>query len=224
MINIIFIGIAGIVIVKKGGLSYFLAKLSSKESSNFSSYYLGKKDLHDNLNETSDKIVFIGDSLTDRAEWSELLENDNIINRGIDSDTTFGVLNRIDGIIDITPQKVFLMIGINDIAEGISEDEIINNYDKILSEFKENSSETKVYIQELLPVVEKRVTNKKNSDILNLNLKIKDLAKSYDYTFIDMYNTFEDNNELNDKFTVDGLHLSYEGYQNWKNNIYKYID
>ena len=48
-------------------------------------------------------VVMIGDSLTDGAEWREIFPDQKIVNRGIDSDTTDGVLARLDEIVSIKP-------------------------------------------------------------------------------------------------------------------------
>ena len=65
-------------------------------------------------------IVFLGDSLSDGAEWSELFSRQDILNRGISGDTSTGVLDRLDEVVRHQPKKIFLLIGINDIARDIS--------------------------------------------------------------------------------------------------------
>ena len=47
-----------------------------------------------------DKIVFAGCSITEFGKWNELLNDMSIINRGIAGDNSFGLLNRIDDIIN----------------------------------------------------------------------------------------------------------------------------
>ena len=98
-----------------------------KENSNlinYSPYYLSKVSQFNEL-KYSDKfsIVMIGDSITDGAEWYELLKNNEVQNRGIGGDTTKGILDRLD-TINKSIKKAFLMIGINDIAGYKTVDEI----------------------------------------------------------------------------------------------------
>ncbi|WP_317110333.1 hypothetical protein [Chroococcidiopsis sp. SAG 2025] len=74
----------------------------------------------------------MGDSLTDECEWSELLENPHIKNRGISGDTTMGVLNRLEDIVSSQPAKIFIMIGINNfIHYQRSAVEILVDYQKL---------------------------------------------------------------------------------------------
>ena len=78
-------------------------------------------------------IVFIGDSQTDRCEWAELIGRCGIVNRGIDGDTTDGVLNRLDEIISLKPNKLFIMIGGADFIIGRTIPQIEENYKKIIN-------------------------------------------------------------------------------------------
>ena len=59
------------------------------------------------------KIVFLGDSITEGAQnWKKYFDNNRIANRGIGGDTTEGVLARLDEIYYYKPLAVFLLIGI----------------------------------------------------------------------------------------------------------------
>lgn len=89
----------------------------------YNTNYKDKFELHKEylrINNYYNPIVFLGDSITEKIDWHELFHNSHydILNRGIGSDTISGVINRINTIINLKPSKVFLMIGINDIALG----------------------------------------------------------------------------------------------------------
>ena len=103
-----------------------------KGDKNISPYYLSKVSQFSEL-KGSDKfsIVMIGDSITDGAEWYELLKNNEVQNRGIGGDTTKGILDRLD-TINKSIKKAFIMIGINDIYRYETTDEIYENYLKII--------------------------------------------------------------------------------------------
>ncbi len=55
--------------------------------------------------------VMLGNSITYRINWNELLNRSDIINRGIGSDTTAGFLSRLEYVIAPNPKVVFLMGG-----------------------------------------------------------------------------------------------------------------
>lgn len=168
---------------------------------------------------TSD-IVFLGNSITDRVDWNELLSMSNVHNRGISGDITFGVLERLSEVTEGKPAKVFILIGINDISRNIPDSVIAGNYRKIIERIKKESSRTKIYFQTLLPVNNEftQFKNHYNKDehILWLNKQIKALGKQEHITVIDLYPHFlNSEKKLDKKYTLDGLHLNAEGYKVW---------
>lgn len=192
----------------------------------YSEYYINKVTSFMASDSGKGKIVFLGDSLTDICDWSELLNNNDIINRGISLDTTDGVLNRLGEVTRLNPKKVFIMIGINDIGKGRSTRSIIYNYKKILDFIKENSKSTTIYVQSLLPINKDILkTTTKNEDIINLNKELVKLCDSYEVKYIDLYPLFVvDNNKLNPEYTVGGLHVNGKGYIVWKRAIEQYCN
>ena len=57
----------------------------------YSTYYYQRATLFEKLSVTPDDILFVGNSITDGAEWFELFRNPKVKNRGISGDTTYGV-------------------------------------------------------------------------------------------------------------------------------------
>lgn len=75
--------------------------------------------------EGNGRIVFLGDSLTEGMEWSELFSDPNILYRGIGTDTLRGIFERLDNIITLKLEKIFIIAGINDVGNGKSNSSII---------------------------------------------------------------------------------------------------
>lgn len=61
-------------------------------------------------------IIFLGNSITNGGEWAELLDNPHVKNRGISGDRADTMLDRLHVITKGKPAKIFLLIGINDLA------------------------------------------------------------------------------------------------------------
>ncbi|WP_240755319.1 GDSL-type esterase/lipase family protein [Pedobacter sp. SYP-B3415] len=97
-------------------------------------------------------FIFLGNSITAGTNWSKLLDLPQAKNRGISGDITFGVLERLQEVIDRKPAKVFVLIGINDIARNIPDSVILANYNKIIDRIRKGSRKTKIYFYTLLPV------------------------------------------------------------------------
>ena len=178
-------------------------------------------------------IIFLGNSITaEGKEWSVRLDNSIIRNRGIGGDTTDGILARSGEIIDSNPTAVFLLIGINDLynntIEKPSVSYIADNIINIAKKIKSNSSNTKVYIQTLLPISKKK--SYKYYDLYNQSIKrinkiiIENQQKGL-YSIIDLHSLFVDNKgQLRSDLTYDGLHLNEQGYLVWSKFVKPIID
>ncbi len=176
------------------------------------------------------KIVFLGDSITFQENWNVLMGVSNIDNAGVPGNTTDDVLNRLDGIISSKPQKLFLMIGANDLIRGRDVSYIFANYEKIISEIKTKSPDTIIYLQSMLPVNKDILvygnldSQKINQEIVQLNSLIASLANQNKILFINLHQYFcGEDNELYFKYAPDGLHPNSYGYAVWKKVIIEYI-
>ncbi|UFH36891.1 family 20 glycosylhydrolase [Flavobacterium acetivorans] len=203
-------------------------KKTTLPDSLFSTYYHQRVSHFRSLPLTKNDIVFLGNSITDGAEWSELFADNRIKNRGISGDISTGVLNRIDEISIRKPAKVFLLIGTNDLSRNTSTDSVFKNITKIASYLKQESPSTKLYVQSILPVndVYKKFGGhtSKGEQIKQLNAKLKQNAAAFPYTYMDLHTPFCDQNgKLIKEFTNDGLHLKGEGYLMWKHLVYPYV-
>ncbi|PJA96081.1 MAG: hypothetical protein CO129_08390, partial [Ignavibacteriales bacterium CG_4_9_14_3_um_filter_34_10] len=69
-------------------------------------------------------IIMFGNSITHGGNWNELLGRKNVVERGIPSDNTEGMLNRINTIIKLNPKICFILAGVNDIYSGITVDNV----------------------------------------------------------------------------------------------------
>ena len=194
-----------------------------------STYYYQKAGLFRLLPNSQGEIIFLGDSITDGGEWGELLGNPKIINRGISGDTTQGILERLGEVTESRPEKIFLMIGVNDLALGKSVDYVLSNLARIIRKILRNSPETELYVQSLLPVNDRfdqfKGHTDKGREILEINRKLKDFCERQGVEFIDLHGAFQDEDgRLGSKYTNDGLHLTGLGYVLWASRIRRYIE
>lgn len=193
-----------------------------------STYYEQKLSFFRAMPEAKSPIIFVGNSITDGAEWRELFPNKNILNRGISGDQSEGVLERLDEIIRNKPSKVFLLIGTNDIAKGVKNEDICNNIHKIVLNLKYESPNTKIYVQSILPLnmdFDKFPGHKKRfADIDLINSILESRADILGYTFININKEFtDDRGYLKAQYTNDGLHLMGEAYLHWAKIISRYL-
>lgn len=194
----------------------------------FSTYYHQRLTHFQSLPQTKDDIIFIGNSITDGGEWSELFNDLRLKNRGISGDVSAGIIQRMQEIIDRKPAKIFVLIGTNDLARNLTTDSLLKNIFLIASFLQQEIPSTKLYVQSILPVndVFKRFpghTNK-GSIIKHVNAALQKNAKQYNYTYIDLHGSFSNKEgKLKKELTNDGLHLSGKGYLDWKHLVYPYV-
>lgn len=205
------------------------AKENQKPPAKHSTYYYQRKTLFEKLPNARNEIIFLGNSITDGCEWAELFNDLRVKNRGISGDVTQGVLDRLQEVVESKPAKIFIMIGVNDLARGLSVDEVVSNYRKILQGIRSASPETRIYIQSVLPVNDHFTKFKnhvnKTEQIMAVNEHLVKMADEFDHTvYIDLFSPFAtDDNKLNPEYTNDGLHLTGDGYLLWKSLVQDYV-
>lgn len=187
-------------------------------------YYYHKVDQFDMLPDTEGEIIMVGNSITDQGLWTEIFNDLRVKNRGIGGDDTGGVLERLDEITSSRPDKIFIMIGTNDLAKLLTVDQILENYRTILDRIATDSPETKVYIQSVLPTEDAVHTTRKNTDIMKINDGLKAIAAERGLVYIDLFSRFANaENKLDMQYSIDGLHLNGKGYMLWKELIWEYV-
>ena len=172
-------------------------------------------------------VVFFGDSITFGADWQELFPDINVVNRGISGDTTLGLLNRLDEVVELRPRQIFLMIGTNDLCFGRPQEKILENYQLIIDRMRRGLPETPIYIQSVLPLNDKMFPTRglrNNKNISALNIELKKLAERNGLPYIDIAEKMTGaDGRLAPEYTYDGLHLSEYAYQVWKNQIKQFV-
>jgi lysophospholipase L1-like esterase len=175
--------------------------------------------------------VFLGDSLTELCEWNELLDAP-VLNRGISSDTTVDVLDRLDAVLALHPKAIYLMIGINDAVEGSSVADAARRYQQILQMIHKADPTTTVYMQSVLPVlstgslveaIEGNGGPRLNQWVREMNQTISGYADNTSIFYIDIHDDLLENNELARRYTLDGIHLSGAGYNVWKQRVLPFL-
>ncbi|WP_210356245.1 GDSL-type esterase/lipase family protein [Sphingobacterium tabacisoli] len=163
-------------------------------------------------------VVFLGNSLTDAGRWNDIAPDLPILNRGISGDISYGVLARLDEVLRHEPQKLFLMIGVNDLKRGVPTSNIIQNYERIVRRVQKESPKTKIYLNSILPILpEKLIESFKavnNADIAILNDGLKRIASAHKHVeFVDLHPIVADRNgNLRAEITPDGIHLEVAAY------------
>ena len=225
MKDVIYLIIIVLLVAATVTMSVLYAKLRA-EKKEAPSYYDQKCAAFalENANLSEGQIVFIGDSITDGYRLNNYYNDLPLAtyNRGIGGDVTSGVIARLKtSVIDLKPAKVIMMIGINDINIGRTNDEIMTNYKTIIEEIQAKLPATEIICESVLPM-DNRVTAwgidlpKTIDKIKDLNARIKTYVESKGILFVDLFTSFADENDQQiPSYSYDGLHPNADGYAVW---------
>jgi lysophospholipase L1-like esterase len=183
-------------------------------------FYEQKRTLFESLPNTKKEIIFLGNSISDFGEWAELFDDPHVKNRGISGDLSFGVLARLAEVTASKPAKIFLLIGINDLAREIPDERIIQNYRQIVQQIRRDSPRTRIYLQSIFPTNDAFPQFKrhqgKEAHVRALNDALRQLASESGQTYVDLHPYLADSTgKLDARYTNDGLHLLGAGYMQW---------
>ncbi|OOW07694.1 hypothetical protein MF4640_18550 [Acinetobacter sp. MF4640] len=187
--------------------------LNSKELDNYYYKLLAIQERQD-LQVVPGSTIMIGDSITQGLVYPRFM------NYGIGSDTTYGVINRIEKYKSLNnAKKIILMIGINDLKRR-SDAEILENYLEILDKLPSS----KLIVFSVLPVNEEVVSKNpqmNNARIKKINQRIAELCSQKKIKFIDLSEFYLDENGFLDKnyHVGDGIHLNQTGYDIWVKHL-----
>lgn len=169
-------------------------------------------------------IYFLGDSIVEYGFWHDGL--DKVVNYGIGGQTSSELAKWCPRMKDHNPSAIILLVGINNFKAGVTA-ELISTYlediKKIRSCFSENSQ---YIVLGILPVNEdmaKEFIACQNIELRDINSKLQNLCANIpNTTFVDVSNELVDNaKQLNSQFTVDGVHLSHQGYKTLTESLKK---
>ena len=177
-------------------------------------------------------IIFIGDSIVEYFPLHELLQSPKtLVNRGIRGYKTDLLLENLDAhLFGQALDKVFLMIGTNDIGKEMPQTETLANLEAVVQEISRDYPLALIHLLSVLPVNEQEqykgtVYIRTNEKIQALNRAYQDLASIYtNVHFIDLYDNFlNENGQLRKDFTTDGLHLTIAGYVTLSKALQPYL-
>jgi lysophospholipase L1-like esterase len=161
------------------------------------------------------EIAMLGDSLTEAGNWHELVPEFRVINRGIAGDTSSGVLDRLQEVIDRRPKLVFLMIGTNDIGLGVPPETLLRNLREIVTRLRGAA----------IPTVAQSILFRggwlqaDNAAIAAVNTEWAAFCAAQGVRFLDLNAWMAVNNRLPDTMTYDGVHLTAAAYRVWRDAV-----
>lgn len=225
------VGIMGcLLLIVSGSLAAEPAKPVKEKYPPYIVHYLKRQAEFRKENRAFQHVVLLGDSITEGFNVKKYFPGHNVLNRGISSDTIGispdpkdlrGVLKRLDtSVFDCCTTHVFLMIGINDLGDRRTPEDMIVGYRKILRTIHDRAPWITVHVESVLPTRGRFAFH--NANVVKFNRMIRAAAKEFGYPYMDLHKMMsDDKGELRADLTREGLHINAAAYEIWKKQIDK---
>ena len=180
-------------------------------------------DLFKVLPPAEGSIVFVGNSITDMHPWVEAFRSDNeiplpIVNRGNSGTYSTEQSDNLESYLINKPQKLFLMIGTNDIATSgglnFEPTQVFAYVKSIVQRIHKRSPETQVYLQSIL---NNNTSNRPAERWLETNRLVKAFVEETNedwLKYVDLYDMLS-GVASGGVWSYDNLHLTAASYQKW---------
>jgi lysophospholipase L1-like esterase len=168
------------------------------------------------------RVIFLGDSITDYWKLADYFPGKPYINRGVDGQSTPEMLVRFrQDVIDLHPKVLVVLAGTNDIAgvTGPTRNEDIEANYASMAELA-RAHHIGVVFASILPVhnythdAEESFTLRPRERILALNKWLKDYCAKNGFVYLDYFSALVDERGmLKRELADDGLHPTAAGYK-----------
>ena len=168
------------------------------------------------------RVVFLGDSITDYWKLPDYFPGKPYINRGIDGQSTPEMLVRFrQDVIDLHPKVLVVLAGTNDIA-GVTGPTLNADIEANYASMAElaRAHHIRVVFSSLLPVnnytedAKESFALRPRERILTLNTWLKDYCAKNGLDYLDYFSAVvDDKGMLKRELSDDGLHPNAAGYK-----------
>ena len=179
-----------------------------------------------------DNYLFIGDAHTKNFDFDSFQLDYHYINMGDENFLLEDLLSDIKKkVYDFNPSIIFIQVGMNDILDGRSIDQVVDDLKEIILKIRENRPYANIYLESIYPI-NKEIDDFDDDDykdinnysIVNYNKSLEDLCESLNISYLDIFSELSVNNQLNETYTDDGLSLNDNGYKRLYKIIRKIVD
>ena len=182
-------------------------------------YYRKANTMLENPIENEDRVVFMGNSITEFWEnvHPDFFVGKTYVNRGIAGQTTSQMLLRFRAdVVNLHPKVVVFLGGTNDIAGNTGDVSLDIIEDNIFSMIElATSNDISVVLCSVLPVFDYSWSTGKEpaEKIIELNEALRFYAETHGIAFVDFHSPMKDDrNGLRYELGEDGVHPNVDGY------------
>jgi lysophospholipase L1-like esterase len=180
---------------------------------------LKARDDEDGSGDPAERIVMLGDSLTEEGNWNELFPERDMVNAGFSGYTTEQIARLAGDAVRAQPAAVFVLSGTNDVFRGYAPSWTADRLDELVTAIETESPGTRIVLQTVLPSAEM------SAGMVATNDAIRRLAATRGLEVLDLHPEFDDGSGgLREAETYDGVHLTAAGYARWATLLGPWFD
>ncbi len=179
--------------------------------------------------------AFVGDSLTQGLQLYDVLDTHVVANKGINLQTIYnedkirvaeGYTSVFAELERIQPSKIYVQLGMNDIAWR-SEGDFTRLYGDLIDNLKAAHPDAVLYVQSIFPVTSwySQEDNGISNDKVNTyNALLMDLVAEKGCHYLDVHSVLiNENGVLANEASPDGIHLNAPYYKTWFNYLKTHV-
>jgi N-acetylglucosamine-6-sulfatase len=159
-----------------------------------------------------EKLVFVGDSITAGGDWTAWFPDDDVVELGVDGDTTTSLAERLDDVVAAQPDSVVLLIGTNDFGQRRTVEQVVRGVESIMVTMRRELPGTRLLLQSIMP---------RSADyaprIKDANRHLRQFSSTVRAQYLDLWPALADESgdAIRPEFSDDQLHLTAAGYEAW---------
>ncbi|HEV7955576.1 MAG: hypothetical protein JWL94_1443 [Microbacteriaceae bacterium] len=166
---------------------------------------------HEPADDGRDKVVFLGDSITQDGNWSEWFADQRVVNLARGGSTTDDLLARLDEVVAEKPDEIVLLIGTNDLGTRQTVEHLVRNVETICVTLRRELPGARMLVQSVMPRGREYAHR-----IQETNIHLRQFSSTVKAQFLDLWAVLAlEDGELNPAYTNDRLHLNDAGYEAW---------
>ncbi len=201
------------------GMSFLSLVLYGQDWAQLQRYQSENMELM-NLEEDAHRVVFMGNSITEgwSREGLDFFDNPSYVNRGISGQTTPQMVLRFrQDVVQLNPQIVVILAGINDIAGNTGETTLTQIMDNIKTMCEiASANDILVILSSVLPAYDFpwRPGLAPAEKVVALNKMIKRYAEEKGHRYLDYFSHMVDHrNGMKEGLASDEVHPTNKGYE-----------
>ena len=179
--------------------------------------------------------AFVGDSLTQGLQLYDILDTNVIANRGVNLESIYqsdkirvaeGYTSVFAELERIQPAKIYIQLGMNDIAWRTEKD-FTRLYGELIDKVHDEFPDAELYIQSIFPVTNWYALEDNgidNEKVVTYNQHLLELCVEKGCHYLDVHSALADENGvLPDAASPDGIHLNAPYYKDWFNYLKTHV-